>query len=99
MTWQAWSGALVGSGEYANADFDVKLDVTATMEKEYLAKYYRIPLAGSCVASLLSYQCEYYTEEYNIMYGFGGLELMTYAATDAEWAEYVAGEGGELDYK
>ena len=33
------------------------------------------------------------------MYGFGGMELMTYALNDAEWAEYVAGEGGELNYE
>ena len=69
------------------------------MELEYLKKYYRIPLAGTCIASLLSYQAEYYTDEYNIMYGFGGMELMTYALNDAEWAEYVAGEGGELNYE
>ena len=99
MTWQDWSRALVGSGPYANADFETKLDVTAAMELEYLKKYYRIPLAGTCIASLLSYQAEYYTDEYNIMYGFGGMELMTYALNDAEWAEYVAGEGGELNYE
>ena len=99
MTWQDWSRALVGTGPYANADFSVKLKVTATMEEEYLKKYYRIPLAGSCVASLLSYQVSYYTEEYNIMYGFGGLELMTYNYNDAEWAEYVTSQGGTLSYE
>ena len=99
MTWQDWSRALVGTGAYANADFATKLQVTATMEKEYLNKYYRIPLAGSCVASLLSYQVNYYTEEYNIMYGFGGMELMTYNYNDAEWAEYVAKAGGTLSYE
>ncbi len=99
MTWQDWSRALVGTGPYANSDFSVKLKVTATMEEEYLKKFYRIPLAGSCIASLLSYQLSYYTEEYNIMYGFGGLELMTYNYNDAEWAEYVASQGGELSYE
>ena len=99
MTWQEWSRALVGTGKFANADFKVKLAVTATMEKEFLQKFYRIPLAGSCVASLLSYQVSYYTEDYNIMYGFGGLELMTYNYTDAEWTDYVASQGGELSYE
>ena len=99
MTWQEWSRALVGTGKFANADFKVKLAVTATMEKEFLQKFYRIPLAGSCVASLLSYQVSYYTEDYNIMYGFGGIELMTYNYTDAEWTDYVASQGGELSYE
>ena len=54
MTWQDWSRALVGTGPYAGASAEVKLAVTATMEREFLNKYYRIPLAGSCVASLLS---------------------------------------------
>ena len=99
MTWQDWSRALVGTGPYAGADAKVKLAVTATMEREYLNKYYRIPLAGSCIASLLSYKVAYYTEDYNIMYGFGGMELMTYNYTDAEWTEYVASQGGELSYE
>ena len=99
MTWQEWSRALVGTGAYANADFNTKLQVTATMEKEFLNKYYRIPLAGSCIASLLSYQVNYFTEEYNIMYGFGGMELMTYNYNDAQWADYVAKAGGTLSYE
>jgi oligopeptide transport system substrate-binding protein len=99
MSWQDWSRALVGTGQFANADFKTKLAVTAEMEQLYLEKYYRIPLAGSCIASLLSYQVSYYTEDYNIMYGFGGLELMTYNYTDAEWTDYVASQGGTLSYE
>jgi oligopeptide transport system substrate-binding protein len=99
MTWQDWSRALVGTGPYAEATFGVKLQVTATMEKEFLNKYYRIPLAASCASFLQSYQVKNYTENYNIMYGFGGLELMTYNYTDAQWAEYVANAGGTLSYE
>ena len=47
-TWQEWSRSMVGSGEYANSSFGTKLHITATMEKEFLAKYYRIPVAASC---------------------------------------------------
>ncbi len=99
MTWQDWSRALIGNGPYTSADFATKLSVTAQMEEEYLKKYYRIPLAGTTACSMLSYQCSYYTEEYNIMYGFGGLELMSFNYNDAEWAAYVAEEGGELSYE
>ncbi len=98
-TWQDWSRALVGTGPYANATLGVKLNVTATMEKEFLAKYYRIPLAASCAAYLQSYQVQDYTENYNIMYDFGGIELMTYNYSDAEWADYVAETGGTLSYE
>ncbi len=98
-TWQDWSRALIGTGPYANATAGVKLDITATMEREFLEKYYRIPLAASCDAFLQSFQVQNYTDEYNIMYGFGGMELMTYNYSDAEWAAYVEKSGGKLSYE
>ena len=99
MTWQQWSGALIGSGVYTAESNETKLKVTAQMEEAYLKKYYRIPLASTTIPSMLSYQCSYYTEDYNIMYGFGGLELLQYNYTDAEWADYVASENGVLSYE
>ena len=99
MSWQDWSRALIGTGPYANEDFEVKLSVTAQMEQLYLEKYYRIPLAGTTVCSMLSYQVSYYTEDYNIMYGFGGLELLQYNYDDAAWNEYVSSQGGTLSYE
>ena len=99
MTWQEWSGALMGTGKYANADFATKLQITADMEYEYLNKYYRIPMAGTTSCSMLSYKVKYYTEDYNIMYGWGGLRLMTYNYNDAEWTEYVSSQGGTLSYE
>ena len=98
MTWQEWSGALMGNGKFANESFDVKLQVTADMEYEYLNKFYRIPMAGSTVCSMLSYKLNYYTQDYNIMYGWGGLRLATYVYNDAEWAEYIASQNNELKY-
>lgn len=97
MTWEEWSRACT-KGEYATADFDTKLKITATMEEEFLKFYYRIPLCGTTIASLLTYQMEYYTTEYNIMYGFGGLRLMSFNYDDASWAAEVAAAGGELNY-
>jgi len=98
-TWQDWSRACVGTGEYANASYGIRLQITSTLEREFLAKYYRIPLAASCAAFLQSYQTSYYTNEYNIMYGFGGMELLQYNYSDAEWAAYVAKAGGTLNYE
>ncbi len=98
-TWQDWARSVVGSGSYANAAYGVRLEIVAAMEREFMCKYYRIPMAAGCTAFLQSYQTEYYTDTYNVMYGFGGLELMTYNYTDAQWAEYVAKEGGTLSYE
>ena len=99
MTWQEWSGALVGTGSLANESNKTKLAITATLEKAYLEKYYRIPLAGSTASSMLAYKCNYYTDNYNIMYGFGGMRLMTYGYTDSEWTAYEASQGGTLSYE
>ena len=98
-TWQEWSGCMIGSGDMANESFEVKLQILATMEEEYLKLFYRIPLASTTSCTMLSYQCNNYTEDYNIMYGFGGLELMTYNYTDEEWADYVSEQGGTLNYE
>lgn len=98
MTYQAWSQSMMGTGQFATADFETKLAITAQLEEIYLKFYYRIPLCASTVCTLLSYQVKYYTEEYNIMYGFGGLRLMTYNYSDAAWADFVEAQGGTLTY-
>ncbi len=99
MTWQEWSNSMLGSGKYANASNEIKLKITAMLEEAFLETYYRIPLCGTTICSLLSYKVENYTENYHIMYGFGGFNLMTYNYTDAEWDAYVQSQGGTLNYK
>ena len=100
MTFQEWSNCLIGAGEFANESFDVKLDITAALEKEYLSRNYRIILAQSTACYMLSYKVNYYTEDYNVMYDFGGMRLMKYNYTDAEWADYVASHtvDGQIAY-
>jgi oligopeptide transport system substrate-binding protein len=90
---------MIGNGAYAAAPTATKLAITAQLEEAFLKTYYRIPLCATTICSMLSFQCEYYTEDYNIMYGFGGLELLQYNYTDAEWADYVASENGVLSYE
>ena len=98
-SWQEWSGCMVGSGDLANESFETKLQILADLEENYLNFVYRIPLCSTSICSMLSYQCNYYTADYNIMYGFGGLELLTYNYTDAEWADYCAEQGNQLNYE
>lgn len=111
QTAQAWSHAIT-EGAYKNADgktiicthsfvdadFDTKLSITAQLEEWYLKQYYRIPLASTTAASLLSYQFSYYTDEYQIMYGYGGTRLIQCHYDDAEWAKYVKDHNGQLSY-
>ena len=98
MTYQAWSQSLSGNGPYANADFETQLYILSQLEKEYIGLYYAMPLATSTVCSLLSYQVSYYTENYNIMYGYGGIRLMSYNYDNVEWHNYVKSQGGTLNY-
>ena len=98
MTWQEWSGAMAGTGKFANASNAVKLQILADIEENYLEKYYVIPLASTTACSMLSYKVSYYTDSYNIMYGFGGMRLMRHNYTDGQWAAFVASQGGQLTY-
>jgi oligopeptide transport system substrate-binding protein len=98
MTWQEWSGAMAGTGKFANASNEVKLQILADIEENYLEKYYVIPLASTTACSMLSYKVSYYTDSYNIMYGFGGMRLMRHNYTDGQWADFVASQGGQLTY-
>ena len=99
MTWMDWSNSMSGTGAYAKADAKVKLEVLAGMEKNYLAKYYRIPLATSTSCTLMSFKMNYITENYNFAYGWGGFELISYNYNDAEWADFVASQSGALNYE
>ncbi|MBR0136954.1 MAG: hypothetical protein IJM15_00885 [Erysipelotrichaceae bacterium] len=88
MTYQDWSRSMT-TGRFALASFETKLAITAELEYDFLSRYYRIPLASSTAVTLLSYKIDYYTSNYNIMYGFGGLELMHYNYNNKEWADYL----------
>jgi len=98
-TWQAWSNSMTGTGEYAAESNELKLAITAQMETKYLEKYYRIPLATSTTCTMLSFKLDYYTPDYNLAYGWGGLELMKYNYDDAEWDAFVASQNGVLNYE
>ena len=88
--------------EYVCGSMDNKpadrLKILAAMEGAVLLNYNFIPLNGDSSALLKGMQIEYYSEDYNMMMGFGGLKYNTYNYTDAEWADFVASQNGELDY-
>ena len=90
MTWYEWSNSMTGEGKYADASNETKLAVLAAIEENFIEKYYCIPLCTTTACYMLSYKTTYFTEQYNIMYGFGGMRLMKYNYTDTEWAAFIA---------
>lgn len=98
MTWKEWSVSMTGVGPYAEADNETKLNILSAIEENFIELYYCIPVCSTTACSMLSYKLGYYTENYSIMYGFGGIRLMHFNYTDAEWADYVASQGGTVAY-
>jgi oligopeptide transport system substrate-binding protein len=89
---------MTGTGKYANASNEVKLSILAQIEENFIELYYCIPVCATTVCSMLSYKLSYYTENYSIMYGFGGLRLIRYNYDDAAWDAYVAENNNQLKY-
>lgn len=97
-TWQWWSKSMIGTGEYANADNETRLNILSAMEENFLNLYYCIPMCTTTACYMLSYKLSYFTENYSIMYGFGGNRLLRFNYTDAEWAQFVADNNGTIGY-
>ncbi len=103
-----WSDALGGetvvSGDdsfnfgEANADVDTRLTILAAIEGEILNTYNYIPMLEDASVTLLSKQAYYVTDEFNPVMGRGGIAYLSYNYDDAEWSEYVSGQGGQIEY-
>lgn len=75
------------------------LSILAALENCVLQNYDFIPLTGDNSASLKGMQIEYLLEDEVFPLGRGGIKYMTYNYSDAEWAQFVTEQGGELNYK
>lgn len=98
MTYNQW-GIELNSGKYSQSSFDLRNEILAALEHNVMSLYYTIPLYCDATVSLDSKRLDYITDEYNIMYSFGGLRFLDYRYSDQEWAKYVAGQGGTLNYE
>ena len=108
MNLRQWSDALNGSTvtvdgvEYNfgpdTTSVDDRLTILAAIEGKVLSTYNYIPMLQDGSQALLSQQVFYVVEDYNPVMGRGGIQYMKYNYNDAEWAEYVASQGGELKY-
>lgn len=105
-TLQVWAILLNGDlydddynvAEKAFTDPEARLKVLAELEYQVLSSYQCIPFAAETTISMYSMKINYGTQNYNVMYGFGGIRNITYNYDDAEWEAYVASQGGILSY-
>lgn len=104
---EQWSVLINGGGKLertgdkvypAVTDAKAKLFIMSQLEKTVLSAYQCIPFASQTVCSLFSHKISYATLNYNVMYGYGGLRLMTYNYTDMEWDNYVKSQNNKLSY-
>ncbi len=98
MTFEAWSEAINDASQYAGNP-DTCLAILSKLEAAILGTYQCIPWGSSTVCSLYSKKIKYAATDYNIMYGYGGIRLMTYNYSDSEWEAYVTSQGGKLSYE
>ena len=108
LTLKQWSDALNGSAVEVDgvtynfgsgqADVEVRLDILAACEGKILESYNYLPMLQDGSMALLSQQVFYVRDEYNPVMGRGGLAYTKYNMNEADWAAYVAAQGGELKY-
>ncbi len=108
LTLKQWSDALNGTAvtvdgvEYnygsGQVDTEIRLDILAACEGKILESYNYLPMLLDGSMALLSQQVYYVIEEYNPILGRGGITYTRYNYNEADWAAYVADQGGELKY-
>lgn len=102
MDWYNCLNGIAGSAYdwSANAvDQETRLPLIAALEEQVLLAYYTLPMYNDYSASLMSFKADYISYEYNTFMGYGGIRYMQYNYTDSQWEEYVAENGGQLNYK
>lgn len=99
MSYNAWGVSINVGGKYYSSSFDVKNYILSELEKNFLKFYYCIPIYCDATISLDSKRLKYITDEYNSLYGFGGLRFLTYTYSDQEWSDYVKSQNGTLSYE
>ncbi len=75
-----------------------RLKILAAIEGQVLGAYVALPIMADGSGALLSHQVDYIVEDYVPMMGRGGIAYMKYNYDDSEWFDYVASQGGILNY-
>lgn len=99
-TIQNWAKSIQPAGEFGGDEYaETRLFILSYIETAILGSYQCIPFGCETECTLFSKKVQFATEDYNIMYGYGGIRLMKFNYNDAEWAEFVASQNGTIDYK
>lgn len=94
--WAAWGNMMEVEGitdvlgSFADYSYETRCQFMSGVESGLLRYYTTTPIYYRNVASLLSQQVNYATNEYQQLVGFGGMAFMTYNYDDTEWADYCA---------
>ncbi|MCH5286364.1 MAG: hypothetical protein J1E43_03000 [Christensenellaceae bacterium] len=102
--WANWMNAydvtniISDLGKFADYSYDTRCGIMAACETAFLHWFPTTSIYYRNVASLYSQKVNYATDTYNNIMGYGGLTHMTFNYDDAEWAAYVAEQGGTLTY-
>ena len=88
-TYLWWQNSLNAGGDYYSADMDTKLTIMSQLEYHLLSGFRTLPLVVGTDLTLRSMKVTYATNTSNIFAMYGGVRLMTYNYTDAEWANFI----------
>lgn len=94
-----WNASITEGGKYFTAPHDLKLTVLSAIECGILDAGHCFPITVTAIVSMNGMKVKQATTNYNIMYGYGGIRLMTFNYSDTEWDAFVQSQGGTLNYK
>ncbi|MCL2703021.1 MAG: ABC transporter substrate-binding protein [Defluviitaleaceae bacterium] len=97
-TFTQWARDITAGGEFSG-NVPVSLIVMAELEMGVLESYQAVPILSATDIQMRSMKVEYGTYDFNPMYEYGYLRMVTFNYTDAEWAAFVAAQGGTLNYE
>lgn len=80
-------------GGFVDAGHPLKLTILAGVEYGLLDLAIVCPLTTSTSVQMFSKRLQYFTEEYNVFAGYGGIRQLTYKMDDAAWVTYVKENG------
>jgi oligopeptide transport system substrate-binding protein len=102
-TYDEWQASIESEGDYYDQSTDPamqrKLYILSRLEYNLLNRWQFAILGVYGTASLFSYKISYPVDVYNIMYGYGGIRYLHFNYSDKTWDEYVAKQGGTLNYE
>lgn len=76
-------------GGFADASFELKNTILAEIEYTLLDLAIVCPITTSTAVEMYSKKIHYFTTEYNIFAGYGGIRQMTYNMDDYDWAKFI----------